>query len=448
MTTEIIGRLHPLLVHLPIGIYFAAAFIAFFGPKNLRHDRRVMASLLLPAFIAAALSSLAGWLLSRSGEYDAQLITRHQWTGIAFTLFAGAHLAACVYDRDVDRPRSWHRLAFLPALALMSVTGHFGGTITHGEDYLRIPSPTGKGGHTDTANSTGPVGEAMPSVYNTLLMPVIQRKCQPCHNGRKTKGGLRMDDFTLLMKGGRNGPALIPGDAEHSEIFRRMTLPEVDEKHMPPKGRLQLTEQERELFRWWIRQGAKEDGPLEEYEDTAGRGGSKIDTTDVAGGTIPLPQPSPPDSAALKDIESRGFAVRPIAQASTLFEVSSINMEKVKEEDIAALSGIGDNILWLSLPGVRLSGRGMASISGCRHIRRLDLRNSVLPPEATSGIARLSSLEHLNLSGTDLDDAGLASLAELETLRRLYCWNTSVTKAGVESLSRKNRKTEIIHAVK
>jgi hypothetical protein len=57
-----------------------------------------------------------------------------------------------------------------------------------------------------------------------------------------------MDDFGLLLKGGKNGKIIQPGDASSSEMMVRILLPGNDDKHMPPKGKKQLTENEIALF--------------------------------------------------------------------------------------------------------------------------------------------------------------------------------------------------------
>ena len=78
-----LGRLHPLIVHLPIGILlFAYTLMLFERFRRVDMAAAVSFALLLGAISAAAACG-AGWLLAQSGEYNADLVFKHQWTGIA-----------------------------------------------------------------------------------------------------------------------------------------------------------------------------------------------------------------------------------------------------------------------------------------------------------------------------------------------------------------------------
>ena len=81
-----ISRLHPLLVHLPIGIMFFAAFL--FVVKKWKgttaYDSSIFLALLL-SFGSAIFSAITGWLLSHEGGYDGNILFWHQWLGLATT---------------------------------------------------------------------------------------------------------------------------------------------------------------------------------------------------------------------------------------------------------------------------------------------------------------------------------------------------------------------------
>ncbi len=78
-----------------------------------------------------------------------------------------------------------------------------------------------------------------------------------------------MDEQALLMKGGKNGVALMPGKAAESELMKRLLLPREDDDHMPPKEKPQLTESEIALIHWWIASGASFDKKVKELEQPA-----------------------------------------------------------------------------------------------------------------------------------------------------------------------------------
>ena len=87
------------------------------------------------------------------------------------------------------------------------------------------------------------------------IQPILQKSCLECHGPEKPKGGLRLDSKEATLKGGKNGVVLVPGQADKSEIYRRITLPKDNDDVMPNKGDL-LTKAQTDLVRDWINQGA------------------------------------------------------------------------------------------------------------------------------------------------------------------------------------------------
>lgn len=91
--------------------------------------------------------------------------------------------------------------------------------------------------------------------FNTQVKPIINRKCITCHGGVRAKGG-----FSLLFeqeafaKTESGKPAIIPGDPDHSEMIRRLTLDDPEER-MPYKHE-PLSKDEIAILRKWVAQGA------------------------------------------------------------------------------------------------------------------------------------------------------------------------------------------------
>src|SRR5690606_8285219 len=93
-------------------------------------------------------------------------------------------------------------------------------------------------------------------IFDHVIKPVLEKKCMSCHNESKAKGELIMLDSTLLEEGGKNGTPFVRGDPNESLMILRAHLPVDDKKHMPPKGKPQLTPEELELLTRWISAGA------------------------------------------------------------------------------------------------------------------------------------------------------------------------------------------------
>jgi len=88
------------------------------------------------------------------------------------------------------------------------------------------------------------------------IMPIFENKCFSCHQGGKTKSGLKLSSLSHALEGGKeDGPGIVPGDALDSSIFLRVT--DEDEDYvMPPKGD-KLTKNEIEVLEKWINEGAQ-----------------------------------------------------------------------------------------------------------------------------------------------------------------------------------------------
>jgi hypothetical protein len=92
--------------------------------------------------------------------------------------------------------------------------------------------------------------------YNTHVKPIINKKCISCHGGVKQEAGFSLlfqEEALGLTESGK--PAIIPGDPEGSELIKRITHKDPAER-MPYKHE-PLSEEEIEVFRQWIKEGAK-----------------------------------------------------------------------------------------------------------------------------------------------------------------------------------------------
>src|SRR5262249_12485377 len=120
-----LGRLHPLLVHLPIGFLIIACLFDWlsFQEEHKKLKRAAKLALALGS-LAAAASCLTGYLLSQSGEYDATLVSRHQWLGISTMIVSFVYWQA--KRRKVSVLTS--KVFSIITLVLLSITGHLGGS--------------------------------------------------------------------------------------------------------------------------------------------------------------------------------------------------------------------------------------------------------------------------------------------------------------------------------
>jgi uncharacterized membrane protein len=271
---QFLGRLHPLLVHGPVTLLVLVPVMELLGLRlRWAHLRSAAGWVLAVATIAAFVAAFDGWLLAWSGGLRGRDVTRHMWGGVCL---AGVSAAALWARRGAARVLYPPLLLF--TFGLMVWTGHGGGAISHGDGFLtekmpaRLrtwlglgaePVPTGNAATGSSpqraAQKAGP-GSIEPgnlAYYNLHVAPLFTRSCVSCHKPEKHKGGLRLDSYEHLMRGGDDGPAVVPGDSKSSEILRRVRLPLSDDDSMPSDGDKPLTQQEIQMIDQWIAAGAK-----------------------------------------------------------------------------------------------------------------------------------------------------------------------------------------------
>jgi uncharacterized membrane protein/mono/diheme cytochrome c family protein len=261
----LIGRLHPLLVHFPIGL-IAIAFLL----DLLRVVRKktefipAIRIILAVAAISSVLAVIAGLLLASAESYGGEVLDIHQWTGISTLLLC--LLAAGLFYNGKQRMGS---VLLAVTFFSMAVAGHFGASLTHGEDYLTsvLPGKEGEPGveapaGINFASFNGPLDEASTAELNFQVRSILAHHCYSCHGAAKVKGELRLDKKEFVFQGGENGPVIQPGNASASEMIRRIKLPRSHKDAMPGKGKA-LSAEEINLLEFWINKGAPwPDGPL------------------------------------------------------------------------------------------------------------------------------------------------------------------------------------------
>jgi hypothetical protein len=99
--------------------------------------------------------------------------------------------------------------------------------------------------------------------FRSDVMPLMQRHCLPCHaDGSSNPSELFLDSHALLMAGGKNGAAVVPGNPDKSSLYTKLLSPAPFGDRMPLRKKRDLvpntmTDEEISTIRNWISQGAK-----------------------------------------------------------------------------------------------------------------------------------------------------------------------------------------------
>ncbi len=424
------GRFHPLWVHLPIGFLVLAVVMRLYGDwkKSGKFSEAVSFSLLLGTF-SSLVAAILGFSLSQSGGYQGNLLDIHQIGGWATVVFSGLAWWMSQSGQKFSKTAHYGILGLL--LIGISVTGHYGGSLTHGEDYLTAYAPFGEKKESET-RILNSIEEAV--LYTDVIQPVLKNKCVSCHREGKTKGGLLLDSFESLVKGGENGVVIFAGNAEKSELIRRVTLPADHEDFMPAEGKKPLTEEEIKWIVWWIEKGNAEPNLrlLDAEPELIAWAEPRLSIRQVANAQV-----FQADTTKLNELKKMGFRVRILSQETGALDV--VLPEEVSKGEagkfLKALEPLKNQIYWLSLAGTGLVDVDLAKVAEFVNLRRLRIENNPITDQGLVSLKTLTKLDVLNLNGTQITASGLIPLQELPALKSLYLWNTGI-KSGDPVLGR------------
>ncbi len=414
-----LGRLHIVLLHLPIGLLLGVAawelWRAWFGRKRAIE---LGASALFFAWLSVLGSGMAigtGLLHELELADQADAIWLHKWLGIAagvMSLLTAMLATAARTGRRKTLTRAY-RVVLLLTIGVLIPAGHFGGELTHGEGYvleplLRRPSAGGAGGNGESENGTpgaingannasadggglagANLSEAKRAALASRAREILAARCAGCHGSPRVRGGLRLDTTEAMLRGGNTGPALVLGDPAASLMMQRMLLALDHEDHMPPADRPQPTTDDLATIEAWIR--GLQTNPT-----------APPSLAPPAAGTTP-PVPAEIDRPAIDNLLERDILTQRLWPDSTLIRVDCSTFPALTDDDaLDLLVPLAPNIAELSLAGTAITDRTIAALASMPHLTRLNLTATAITDQCAQRLAAIPSLEHLTVTGTAL----------------------------------------------
>ncbi|MBZ5855976.1 c-type cytochrome domain-containing protein [Flavihumibacter profundi] len=427
---DLIGRFHPILVHLPIGILLLACILNWLsGNEKYAGIKPAISLAILLGMIGAIFSCISGYFLSQSADYSEDLVWNHQWLGIITAIVSITWYY--LYHNSASKPiLKWSSVAIF---ILVTITGHLGGSLTHGEDYLTemLSSPS----------KAGPVLAAMPNapdaiLYKDVINPIFEARCYSCHGANKQKGKLRLDSPAFIKRGGEDGEVVVAGKPEESELIKRLLLSLDAKKHMPPRNKSQLTEKEISLLHWWISTGMDVTKKIKEIDQPenikpvlAALQKGTLDEKTIPVTDLPAETVKPADMAVIGQLQKAGIVVIPVARESNYLSVNFVSALSVNDSLFGLLASIKDQLAWLKMDGVPLSDAAISSLTSCTKQTRLQISNTSLNDAQLARFSKLLNLQSLNLVGTKITTKGLLQLKGLAHLKNVYVYKTGITSA-------------------
>jgi len=421
------GKMHPLVLHFPIVLGIAIViYFLFFQNKPLEENTEKL--VLVGNAFMASMVALLGLFLSKQDAYDTDILNLHKWGGLSIALISWL----LIYIKNIST--SFKKLIALCYLLALLFFTHQGALLTHGENALSIPTPEVK-----VAEDVKIIDSSL-TVYEKAIAPILAQKCVSCHGPEKVKGQLQLQSPEFIIKGGKNGNILNGIQNEEAMLLQRIHLPNSDEKHMPPDGKLQLTLEELTLLNKWVKAGGNFTKKISEL--------AKTDSLAILAMAYKAPtkgsgenKNNAPD---LKQYNSSYLTVNYLFNGSNDIEVNFFQGSFYKTEQLKNLEKIKDNIVSLNMQGMPITKEDLAIIVQFTRLKKLNLNYTNLQITDLQVLKNISGLTNLSICGIEVNQSSLKTLLEKAPFTEVHVWTNHSSEKEFQQLSASNKKVKII----
>ena len=435
-----IGRMHPLLLHFPIVLLVLAMLMDIFRFRPAFKEEKIYQDLAtlfwLSGALLAAFTAVMGLFLSREPGYSGTELQWHRWLGVGI-----AFMAAVIY---VFRNDAWYdpgmakKASVILALFLI-IGGHLGGDLSHGDDFILAPVLKAKG-------PTVPIDKAL--VYRDVVEPIFENKCISCHNTDKMKGGLMLTEEKAILKGGKDGKIIVPGQPQISLLLQRIHLQEDDKKHMPPTGKPQLSAAEEAVLYQWIRENASFDQEVAALPVT--------DSLRIASAPFLKPADSvaekfdfaAADEKTIQKLNNNYRVISQVAAGSPALAVDFYNRSYYTAKALEELLAIKKQITSLNLDKMPVKDDELKTIAQFENLRILNLDGTDISGINLNTLNVLKYLHSISLAGTRLKSSAFDQLHSFKNLKQVVIWNTGLSDSEIAKLKASNQNVKFITGYK
>lgn len=413
-----VGRMHPLLLHLPIGAVVVVVILLFFKNRFAETANGLIAL----AAATAAVTAIMGVVLANEGGYNEDTLNPHKLSGSILSFL----LAAAYF---VSSNRKALNVATGASFIVMLIAGHYGSVLTHGDDFIFEPLLAKKQNKNVVTDST--------SLFAAAIMPLFDQKCGSCHNEKKSKGELVLTTLAGIAKGGEDGPIWRSGNPHGSLLMRRILLPEDHDDHMPPKGKAQLGALEVQLLFQWILSGADTAKAWTLYQpaDSVRKLAEQFiySNRNISAGAQYAFDPASPET--IEKLNDPYLTVSPIALTEPALAATFFIRDEFKPSKLEDLRAVKEQLVSLNLSKMPVTDADCDVISTFTHLEKLNLNFSSITVRGLQTLSSLPELKSLSVAGTSLDAQAMSVLKDFKKLKEIFVWNTPAS-ADVISLQK------------
>lgn len=439
---EFIGRLHPVIVHLPIGIFILVILLEFasFSQKR-KHWVENINPIIIIGFLFSCLSLLTGLILAEEGSNNEADVDLHKWTAIITTLL---FLFYALSRNKIIRNKILYTISLIILSIFLFSTGHLGGSLTHGDDFLSFES---KENLIQTTVNITDINQA--EIYKDIIQPTLNMKCVQCHGADKQKGKLRLDDSTWLLTGGKNGDVINIQQPEQSELLKRILLELNNEHHMPPKGKQQLTDFELTIFQWWVSSGSTFHQKVEniEAEEKVRKALNAFKDYHTKEKQVSKREDVTPISTKTKlELEKAGWVISEISKEDHHIRAVGFNIDKPHDQALKKLLSITEQLVELKLTASGVSDTDLSILQSLKNIEKLWLDENQITDKGIKDFNSLEKLRYINLASTGVSKSGIENLLKNKSIQSVYLYQTGIDPNEITSLKKEWKAVSIFGA--
>ena len=441
-----LGRFHPLLVHLPIGFLILAILIEIYcSIFKIRINQSIINFTWFVAFFSSVLTTILGLLIAETGHYIDENLFMHKIFGLSLTgiTFISWFLRLSIFSNLFSS--SLKTLSNVIVVVLLTLTGHYGGNLTHGETYLVDYAPEQIKELVVNKNKNIELEIDSVKIYNDLIQPIFNQKCVSCHNKEISRGNLNMDSYSNLLKGGSSGNPINKSDPRKSLLIKRITMPTSELKYMPPDGEPVSFDEIKTLI-WWINNFDKSNQNLAslKVEDDIKESLEMLYSLNFKEKQwFEKIVVEKLDESLIQNIDNTTFQIKYISDDKKFLSVKYLK-KNASINDIEKLQKISNNITYLTAKSSNLSNDIIKSISNFKNIVKLEIQDNNIDDESIEILQSLNNLEILNIHNTKITNRAIESLKNFKNLKRAYVWGTSISKNEVDDFNKNDSKLKLI----
>lgn len=425
------GRFHPILVHLPIGFLVFGVILIFWSGKNINTFLPILKLAFLLGGVFAVLASISGFLHYQNEGYSWDTVKFHLFLGIITAVLSFVILFRMKISKA--KPKAL-KLQGAGLLLILTITGHLGGNITHGDDYFTEVLPPELQSLLGVDNGFAEPLE-LPAdnweeveFYTGAIQPILDQNCKSCHNPKKLKGELDLSSFKGIRKGGEDGEILKINNAEESELFTRLVLSEDHDDHMPPKDKRQPRKEEIELIKAWIDAGASEKAKLGESEIHQSLVEPFFQKNEKPFYPVVEVAKLPQDS--ISKLREHGFFAEVVKKDSPLLKVSCVNFPAFSDSDWHLLQSAKDQIVFLDLTRTAITDAILKEIALLPNLTVLKLNRTAVKGSSLGKLANNKNLKLLYINETSVSYEELELLDGHPSLEKVFAFDTAAANSG------------------